>query len=527
MSKEVCVSSKASWRRTDGSGQTKTANNWPWSVLVLFCSAIVLVSFRSTLLLMVETWYRSRTYSHCFLILPLFVYLVWVRRKSIAGLNPAPNPWGLALLGGLGFIWLLGNLGEVKLVQELCMILILVTVVWTLLGSVIVRALIFPLTFLFFAVPFGTSLIRPLQDFTAWFVIHALTISNVPAVMEKHIISLPTGIWTVAEACSGMRFLLSSIVVGAVVSSLVFQSRKRRLIFLCASIAVPIIGNGLRAYGIIVLAYITNDRVAAGVDHIVYGGVFSIFLQLLLIIVGLRWRERVEPANQTAQRQPDDIVLLQTNDDALPSKAAFFLAAAASVIIVLTPLLSAYLWHRAPDMTEWNNPPVTVISPWRVTTDRDTSWAPGWQGTDRKFSQSYRYNSNQVDLYCVMYSGRNSVDLVIPSDGIANAKSWVLAPDGFGSAIVDGHRIKVQRSMMESGSVTRSLWTWYWVSGEYTADPARVRFLQAKARFLGRPAAVAVIILAADNQTDDSETVLALQEFLRHASFPMGSPHVS
>jgi len=91
--------------------QWNLAGSWRWWTLLAACSAAVLVSFRDTLRVMVETWYSSRTYSHCFLILPLFVYLLWVRRESFAGLKFVPNGWGLALLGGLTFLWLLGNVG--------------------------------------------------------------------------------------------------------------------------------------------------------------------------------------------------------------------------------------------------------------------------------------------------------------------------------------------------------------------------------------------------------------------------------
>ncbi len=498
--------------------QPKTAERWRWPLLLLACSAAVLVSFCHTLLLMVDTWYRSRTYSHCFLILPLFLYLVWARRERLAGLKPAPDNWGLLLLGGLAFIWLLGNLGEVRVVQELAVVSIMVVMVWTLLGTAVVRAFAFPLMFLFFAVPFGTSMIRPLQNFTAWFVIHALTISNVPAVLENHTISLPSSVWTVAEACSGIRFLLSSVVLGTVFSFLVYQSPRRRFIFMCASIVTPIVGNGLRAYGTILLAYATTNKLAAGVDHIVYGGFFAVLIQLLLMAVGLRWRQRAEPIKGIA---PDAcaVDILKTNDDCAPTKAALFAAAAVCALVVVAPLVAAHLWNRAPATTEWADPPVIVSAPWQVAAGGDVSWAPERHGPDREFRESYKCGIRRVDLDWVLYSGRHGMDFGAAPDGIANAKSWALAADGMGSAMVGGRRIKVSQSLIESGETSRAVWSWYYVSGEYTASRARVRLLQAKARLLGRPAGVAVISLGADNLMNALDTERALQEFLLHASF--------
>src|SRR5262249_21157037 len=132
-----------------------------------------------------------------------------------------------------------------------------------------------------------------------WFVIHSLMFSHVPAVLENHTISLPSGVWSVAETCSGIRFLLSSFVLGLFFSFLMYRSWFRRLAFLCACVVVPIVGNGLRAYGTILLAYSTNNRVAVGMDHIVYGGLFSTIIQVTLLAIGLRWREQwaLPPSN--------------------------------------------------------------------------------------------------------------------------------------------------------------------------------------------------------------------------------------
>ncbi len=497
--------------------QLATVSHWYWSALLLFaCSVSVLVLFRHTLLLMVETWYGSRTYSHCFLIFPLFLYLVWVRREAIASLKPAPDYWGLPVLAGLALVWVLANLGEVKIIQEFAVVAVLEVLAWSLLGTAVVRALSFPLLFLFFAVPFGVSLIRPLRDFTSWFVVRALTISNVPVVVENGTLSLPSGVWTVADECSGIRFLLSSVVLGAVFASLAYRSPKRRLIFMGASVIVPIIANGVRAYGIILLAYLTNNRVAAGVDHLVYGGVFLVFIQLVLIAVGLRWRETREPDTPITLKSAGALGA-QPYDRGSPAIAAIV----ALVLISPAPFVAAHLWGRATTAAGWAEPPVIVTAPWQAAATYDMSWAPDVREADREFSQSYFYEGNRIDLSWALYSGRHGIDLAGSYNPAADSNLWAVAADSFKSASVDGQPIRVHRRLIESGRALRSVWTWYWVSGEYTASPERVRFLQAKARFLGKPATVAIISLGTDSLADAPRAEQALQEFLFHASFPV------
>src|SRR6185437_6887551 len=101
--------------------------------------------------------------------------------------------------------------------------------------------------FLFFAVPFGEAVIGPLQDFTAHFAVIGLRLSRVPVILENRTIWVPSGPWVVAEACSGIRYLISSLVLGLVYVSLVYRSKRRRILFLLASVALPILANGFRA----------------------------------------------------------------------------------------------------------------------------------------------------------------------------------------------------------------------------------------------------------------------------------------
>jgi exosortase A len=489
--------------------------NWPWLPLLL-CSVALLVSFRRTFFLMANTWIHSRTYSHCFLILPLFLYLIWDRRKYLRQLKPYPNYGGVPLLAGLNFVWILGNLGEVRFVQELALVSILIAIVWTLFGTVVVRALTFPLLFLFFAVPFGTSLIKPLQDFTAWFVIHALTISHIPAVLENHTISLPNGVWAVAEACSGIRFLLTSLVLGTVFSFLMYRSPIRRTIFMCASVIVPVIGNGLRAYGIITLAYVTNNRLAAGVDHIVYGGVFVVLIQLLLMVVGLRWRQSQEPVYNTTH---SDEAAKREEQDQLPKLRVFVGATSLVIILVITaPVFAAKLWSSAPYTTTWPDPPVRVTEPWLATTGSELDWKPEQNNPERTFDQGYQNAATRVEIDWTLYSGRRELDFGMTPDGTGNTE-WTLTEGGVHAAVVNGQHIQVSRSLMESNLSSLRIWTWYFVGGEHTASRGRVRFLQAKARLLERSASVVVIRVGTNNRTNAADAEYALQDFLLHTSF--------
>ena len=104
-------------------------------------------------------------------------------------------------------------------------------------------------------------------------------------------ISTPSGDWKIAEACSGIRYLTSSIVIGILFAGVALRSWKRRLALVSISPLVPILANAVRAYLIILLAYFSNNRIAAGVDHVMYGWLFFSLVTAIMIGVALRWRE--------------------------------------------------------------------------------------------------------------------------------------------------------------------------------------------------------------------------------------------
>ena len=129
-------------------------------------------------------------------------------------LSPQPNLLALLVLGGLGFCWLLATLASVQVFEQFFLIAMIPAAVWAILGNRMVWALAFPLAYLLLAVPFGDALILPLIDFTADFTVTALQLTGIPVYREGSFFSIPSGNWSVVEACSGLRYLIASFTLG-------------------------------------------------------------------------------------------------------------------------------------------------------------------------------------------------------------------------------------------------------------------------------------------------------------------------
>ncbi|WP_139842728.1 exosortase A, partial [Janthinobacterium sp. GW458P] len=269
--------------------------------LLLALAAVVLL-YHATFWSMVELWSRSQTFAHGFMIVPISAWLAWRRRARLAALAHRPSPWGLLLLALLGLAWLLADAANVQVVEQYAATAMLPACVLAILGWPAVRVLAFPLAYLFLAVPFGEIFLEPLIDFTASFTVAALQLTGVPVFRDGNNLSLPTGNWSVVEACSGLRYLIAALALGALYAHLNFRSARRRLAVMAAALLVPILANGVRAYLIVMLGHLSNMRLAVGVDHLVYGWLFFGLVALLLFWIAARWREA--PLLRAAQPAP-------------------------------------------------------------------------------------------------------------------------------------------------------------------------------------------------------------------------------
>ncbi|MCZ6858794.1 MAG: exosortase, partial [Alphaproteobacteria bacterium] len=197
-----------------GSGSA-LQGQWPFAAAVLALGSVALIAlFWTTARSAVDAWQASNLYSHGFLIIPVCGYLLWRRREALARLAPSPSFWGIAVIGLMAFAWAIGHATATAVVQQFALVGMIQAFLLTVLGLEVVSAIAFPLFYLYFAVPFGSFLIPPLQEFTAEFLVSSLQLTGVPVHLDGLLIHLPSISFHVAEACAGARFLLSSVAIG-------------------------------------------------------------------------------------------------------------------------------------------------------------------------------------------------------------------------------------------------------------------------------------------------------------------------
>jgi exosortase/archaeosortase family protein len=117
-------------------------------------------------------------------------------------------------------------------------------------------------------------LVPLLQVVTAQLSMALLGLAGIPAHMEGVFITTPGGYFEVAEACSGVKFLVAMLALGVLIAHVGFRSWPRRLAFVATALIVPVLANGVRAFATILVAAETSNAAASGFDHVVYGWFF-------------------------------------------------------------------------------------------------------------------------------------------------------------------------------------------------------------------------------------------------------------
>ena len=236
-------------------------------------------------------WYSSTAYHHCWLVLPIALWLAWVRRERLTGQVARPAPIAILPALAAGAAWLLAAWLGLMEGRQLAALGLVYAWFLGVFGIRLTRDFAVPLAYLVFLVPFGAFLVPLLQHLTAWMIVVGLSLLEIPHFADALIIEIPAGVFWVAEACAGLRFLIASVAFGALYAAVVFRSPGRRVTVLVLSLIIPVLANGLRALGIVLLGHHLGSAEAAAADHLIYGWIFFSVVILLLIVAGLPFRE--------------------------------------------------------------------------------------------------------------------------------------------------------------------------------------------------------------------------------------------
>lgn len=461
---------------------------------------VLLLLFRRDATDLATIYWTNTTFGHCLFIAPVIAWLVWQRRSGLVLVRPQGWWPALALVAAGGFGWLLGDAAGVALFRHAGLVLMLQGAAVSVLGPNVSRALLFPISYMAFLVPFGDFLEGPLQTITVAMVMPLLHLFGVPASVDGVLITTSNGYFEVAEACSGSKFVIAMVAFGALVANVCYVSWTRRVAFLAMAVLVPVIANGLRAFGTIYAAWWTSVEAATGMDHIVYGWFFFAAVMAAVLAIGWKWFDRDPDAAWFDPQRLRAPVTRRVE----ASAAALLALTIASLFLGWSSLIAARAAPlparvELPDLPGWQ----------RVGASR-VAWSPNFPGADHFLIGHYADGQGRtVDLSVAVYAGQHEgKELVGFGIGaIRENDRWVRITDL--PPLSGGHALR----MAGPGRVERVTVSWYRVGDTLTGSDNHVKFETLKTRLLGgNQAAVAVLVSA--EQGSDGGAAAAIGDFL-------------
>ena len=474
--------------------------------IIVFALTVAVLSlfYWQTLASIVAIWLRSDTFAHGFIILPISLYMIWVRRDSLKYISIKSSYSALAILFTCVIGWVFARAGNVLEVEQLALFSFFPALVATIYGYRMLMAVLFPVCYLVFAIPFGEELIPVLQDFTALFTVKALQLTGIPVFWEGRFLSIPSGNFEVAKACSGIRYLFASVALGCFYAYLTYNGIVKRIVFIIFSLILPILANGLRAYGIVIIAHLSDNKYATGVDHIIYGWVFFGLVMFILFWVGSFWRDEIV-ATTHSEKDASRLVCYK-----YPVIILSF------ALLAIGPASVAWVKYKSEQIAQVSSFVLPeTIGKWQKDNDFPNDWQPEFQGADNKTVLSYRYQ--QQSVYVIVFSYINQSEdkeLINYLNRTYDNNTWKLVS----TRKRGDQNIPIIQERIRSNKRDLLVWKWYRIQDINLTNKIYAKFFEAYTKLFSKKPSYAFIIATPLDGNQKKEGEL-LSDFLR--SFPV------
>jgi EpsI family protein len=288
------------------------------------------------------------------------------------------------------------------------------------------------------------------------------------------------------------------------------------------SLLVPIVANWLRAYIIVMMAHLSGNKIAVGVDHILYGWVFFGIIIFVMFMIGARWSE------------PDDNAAIAdaAGRHAAPSVAepawtrSMLGTAVAAVVTVMLPHLLVAVLERAEGtaIDAVVDLPVRLSDGWSSEGAQLVKLEPKFSNPSAEARKVYAGPAGTVGVHVAYVRGQtDDRKIVTSSNSLVGMRDsdWNLPQFGSKRVVLGGQTIDVRTAMLlgreSAGAAHRPklmVWRLYWIDGRFIGSDARAKLANALARLKGRGDEGALILLYADDESTTRSNA-AIEAFLQ------------
>ncbi len=435
-----------------------------------------------------NVWENSNTFTHCYFVIPLSLYLIYLKRSTVLAIEPAFDARFLVLFLPLVPVLMFAYAGDIDLLMHMASFSMLPVMIAMAVGWGVARQILFPLCFMLFSIPVGEELVPLFQRITADLSVALLGMFGIPVFREGLYIQIPEGKFLVAEACSGIRFFVSTIMLGALYAYLLFNKTHKRILFMIFAIALPIIANAFRAFGIMLVGHLTDMKHAVGADHLVYGWVFFALVTGLLIATAYAVRDKQE----TLEEEVHSVAVGWTLGPGRPQ-----------AITMLLLFVVSFAWLHQVQHRDGHE---TVVFPDVIGLGE--VFSPEVYNKPRFPSASKAVhlrvslpNVNDMVTHIYMHGSSKDSELTSSANRLYDPERWTLDKQSTMNIAALGGEVLVLDIVSNRGERKRLL-HWYRVGAYLGGSKIRAKLAEAFENMLGRAAPGVAVVVSLDQHAN-------------------------
>lgn len=252
----------------------------------LFLFLIWLIVFYPIYSELFSTWINHSNNSHGILVPIISAFLIWQKRNELSREKISSSTWGAVILIAGICLYIVAYAGAIAVVERAMIVFSLIGLVLYNFGKRIFGIIAFPLCYLIFMVPVPDSIYGiiafPLQLFATNVSALLIGILSIPVLKEGNMLYFARTQLEVAEACSGLRSMMSFIMLGCLFAYMMKPNWKKRSVIVLSGIPLAIFTNIVRVTATGILAHFYGGKVARGFLHEFSGLAVFVFGFLLL-----------------------------------------------------------------------------------------------------------------------------------------------------------------------------------------------------------------------------------------------------
>lgn len=530
------------------------------AVTVLF----VVVTFRASFSSMWELW-KTSDYMHGLLVFPISALLVWRLRKEIDGQVIKTDLRVLILLVPLIGVWLVARIAGIQVVEHASVLALIPATVCAVFGWAATKRVWFPLAFLLMATPFGEEVVPWLMVVTADIATIMLDLSGISYDRDGQNISLPGGDFVVADVCSGVRYLTTGLLVALLFGYLNFNGFAKRAVFAVVVAAVLVLGNGFRAYVVMVIASATDMAVFAGRDHVYFGWIMFAVIMMVVVWAGSRLsddpagsdnRARSMGSAADVRSKPAVIWLIAASglvmlastlkplegdigravvllaivfvllvlvrvlgnghvqaDEGGPAESAsadhkYSPSQTASAVVILAFLASGATYAAYLEESIVGTLDLAVdldeVESCAPTGEWTSAWRPYFKDPDFTTSRTFDCAGRAVNVYVAAFAKTRQGNELVSAAHRVIPTEWVQWSSTTRSEIdvPDRGDMEVAEVSVIGAGPSRLVWYWYDVNGRTSVAPLSTKFHQVLGLLSGRPSGGHVVVISTPDAAD-------------------------